>query len=139
MEVENYKNYRTNYKSLLIIEKFLVEKSFSWLKLEIVGEYLLGKGKLVVADKVYRITISYSHINYFEHGTFDLIQINGIEYNRKIHVYSDVSLCLYHPKTDVVATQIIPLSKMIPWISEWIVNYEKFKKYGVWLGKEIEH
>jgi hypothetical protein len=28
---------------------------------------------------------------------------------------------------------------MIPWITEWIVFYEQWKKYGVWFGAEIKH
>jgi len=37
------------------------------------------------------------------------------------------------------AFRTIALFNMIPWISEWIVFYEQWKKYGVWLGREIKH
>lgn len=43
-------------------------------------------------------------------------------------------------KDELVALfQKIPLFRMIPWITEWIIFYEQWKKYGIWLGKEIKH
>ena len=50
-----------------------------------------------------------------------------------------MSLCLYHPIIDKPYLQCIPLYKMIPWITEWIIFYIQWKKYGVWLGREIKH
>ena len=68
---------------------------------------------------------------------------SGGQYPRKgvsiSGICKDLSLCLYHPIIDKPTFRIIPLFQMIPWISEWIVFYEQWKKYGVWLGKEIKH
>lgn len=54
-------------------------------------------------------------------------------------MYGDLSLCLYHPIIDKKPSETIALFTMIPWISEWCIHYEEWKKYKVWLGKEISH
>lgn len=131
-------NYRKNYYSSIIVEKYLVEKHFDWLKIEIKGKALFGTGILKIANKNYSIELIYSP---FLPNRFDRIYIKdkSITYNESIHLYYDLSLCLYHPVIDKPLFKIIPLYQMIPWISEWCVFYEEWKKYGVWLGKEIKH
>ena len=137
-------NIRSSHKkqwySFLLIEKFLVEKHFGWLELSINidNKSLIGKGKLKVEDKNYNIILIYSPYNQYR---YDRIYINDskIEFNNSIHLYGDKTLCLYHPIFDKPILNTIPLYKMIPWISEWIVFYEQWKKYGVWLGDEIKH
>lgn len=131
---------RKNWYVFLIIQKAFVEQYFKWLKMEIKSEIksLYGSGNLIVNGKNYRIEMYYSP---FYDIRFDRIYIidKSIQYNRKIHLYSDMSLCLYHPVIDKPIMQIVPLFKMIPWITEWIVFYNQWKKYGVWLNKEIKH
>jgi hypothetical protein len=99
---------------------------------------LLGRGTLTVNNTEYQVVLRYSP---FLDYRFDRIYIlnQSIEYNNKIHVYRDLSLCLYHPVIDKPYNKIIPLVKMIPWISEWCIHYEEWKKYKVWMGKEILH
>ncbi len=127
---------RKNWYLFLSLEKFLVEKYFSWLNLtiDIENQRLFGKGNL----NGYKIELYYSP--FFE-GRYDRIYIRNknINYNDKIHLYGDKSLCLYHPIVDKPLLKSIPLFQMIPWISEWIICYEQYKKYNVWLCKEIKH
>lgn len=126
--------------NFLSVEKFLVEQHFDWLNLTIdkSSRSLIGKGILNIGGKTYRVLISFSP---FYRHRFDRIYIDdtSIVYNRDIHLYADCSLCLYHPIIDQALLQKIPLFRMIPWITEWIVFYEQWKKYGIWLGKEIKH
>lgn len=133
-------NQKKNWYSFLLIEKLLVEKHFNWIDLKINNENksLIGKGFLNVEGKKYEILLSYSPYNQYR---YDRIFINDsrIEFNNNIHLYNDKSLCLYHPIFDRPILNSIPLYKMIPWITEWIIFYEQWKKYGVWLGDEIKH
>lgn len=131
---------RKNWYLFLILEKYFVEKYFDWIKLEIdiKNKSLIGKGILNIGSKKYKILLSYSPFYLYR---YDRIYIDDstIKYNNKIHLYRDLSLCLYHPIIDKPVLKTIPLYKMIPWVSEWIVFYEQWKKYGVWLGREIKH
>jgi hypothetical protein len=61
-----------------------------------------------------------------------------ISYNPKTHMYFDDTLCLYYPK-DLPASKITPLATMLPWLSEWLVKYEFWQKYKVWIGEEAPH
>ncbi|MGQ3015003.1 MAG: hypothetical protein ACT6QS_14935 [Flavobacteriales bacterium] len=134
------KNHQKDWYIFLSIQKLLVEEHFDWVKFHIntQDKLLIGKGVLNSGNKKYEIFILYSP---FYNNRYDRIYINdkSIKYNKAIHLYSDLSLCLYHPTIDQPLFGKIPLFKMLPWISEWIVFYEQWKKYGVWLGKEIKH
>lgn len=134
------KEQRENWFLFLSIEKYLVEKHFSWINLKIDSKLkaLYGKGVLNIGNRKYEILLSYSPFYNFR---YDRIYINKpvIKYDDKIHLYRDLSLCLYHPVIDKSKLQTIPLYRMIPWISEWIIFYKQWQKYGVWLGQEIKH
>lgn len=131
---------KINWHFFLSCQKLLVEQNFDWLKLilDSKNKRLIGSGEVKVDQKKISVILSYSPFNLFR---YDQIYITDqdIEYHRDIHLYPDNSLCLYHPKIDQPLIQRIPLVKMIPWITEWIVFYEQWKKYGVWLGREIKH
>jgi len=132
---------KKDYYKYLCLEKYLVESHFSWLKLVLTGCMLNGEGNLEVGVRRYRVSVLYSPFFHDRIGRFDIIKIEdkSIRYDKKIHLYRDMSLCLYHPVVDKPPLNIIPLVRMIPWITEWCVHYEDWKKYGVWLGKEILH
>ncbi|HTN21947.1 MAG TPA: hypothetical protein VL125_15810 [Pelobium sp.] len=136
----NRKHHQKEWDVFLNVQKFIIEMYFDWLKLSINSKtkILIGRGVLNIGGKNHSILLSYSP---FYPNRYDRIYIDdkSIKYSDEIHLYRDMSLCLYHPKIDKPALQIIPLFKMIPWISEWIVFYVQWKKYGVWLGKEIKH
>ncbi|MEN2436278.1 hypothetical protein AAH994_12760 [Weeksellaceae bacterium A-14] len=125
----------------LLVQKALVEKYFDWLDvwIDTNEKSLKGVGKLKIGDKSYSIRLSFSPFFPFRYDRI-FIEDKSIKYSNDIHLYgNDLSLCLYHPVIDQPLLRKIPLFKMIPWISEWIIFYEQWKKYGVWLGKEIKH
>jgi len=132
-------NARRNSYAYLLIEKTLIESKYDWLKCEIKGNVLIGHGYLYAksSGKKYKIHIKYS---YHYPGRFDRVWITDpiIRYHRNTHMYRDDSLCLYYPK-DLPATRILPLATMLPWISEWLVKYEFWGKYKVWIGEEAPH
>jgi len=132
--------HKKHWLSLLLIEKILIEKYFPWLNLIInyKSKSLVGKGTLIINNKRFNIVVSYSPYNV---GRYDRIYIqdSNIKFNNNIHLYADKSLCLYHPIFDKPLFGYIPFIKMIPWITEWIVFYQQWKKYGVWFGDEIKH
>lgn len=141
LEANIKRENQKNWLPFLIVQKALVEKYFDWLDLsiDIQNKSLKGKGIINIGDKSYLIKLAFSP---FFHLRYDKIFIEdkSIKYNDNIHLYAnDLSLCLYHPIVDQPILNKIPLFKMVPWISEWIVFYEQWKKYGVWLGKEIKH
>lgn len=138
---ENIRNdHQKNWHIFLTLQKKLVESNFEWLNLKLnsKSKSLYGSGKLNINDRNYSIILMYSPFNSYR---YDRIYVNdkSIKYHKDVHLYLDLSLCLYHPTIDQPLVQKIPLVKMIPWISEWVVFYEQWKKYGVWLGKEIKH
>lgn len=141
LEVDKINQYKKNYYLNLTIEKYLVESHFKWLKFELKGKVLCGKGNLIIGAKKYKVELYYSPFFYENTRRFDKIYIKDkrITYDDDIHVYKDLSLCLYHPIIDKPRLGQIPLIKIIPRITEWCIHYEEFLKYGVWLGKEIKH
>jgi hypothetical protein len=124
------------YSSFLFVQKALAIQHFNWLKFTTVNKSIKGTGVLTISGHRFELEVNYSP--YFDQR-FDRIYVKGITYHAKIHVYSDLSLCLYHPLQDMPILRTIPLVEMIPWITEWCIHYLEFKKYGVWLGKEIAH
>jgi len=129
---------RKNYQEFLFVQKVLVEMYFPWLDVHIQGKILTAKGILRLLDFSYKVDIKYSP--FFDYR-FDRIYLKdaGILFNSKIHVYYDLSLCLYHPLIDMPLLKTIPLTDMVSWISEWCIHYQEWKKYKVWLGREIQH
>lgn len=140
LEANRISEIKKNWYVFLNIEKSLVEKHFEWLDLRILAnkKTLFGKGTLNFEKEIYEIEIYYSPFYNFRYDRV-YIKTKSIKYNDDIHLYGDLSLCLYHPVIDKPLLRGIPLYKMIPWIIEWIILYEEYKKYGVWLGKEIKH
>lgn len=130
----------THWISFLETHRYLAEKKFGWLNWHLNRKHWLleGSGKIIIDKQTYTIKIWYSP---FFPNRYDRIFITSpfIEYNDKIHFYRDLSLCLYHPVFDVPQGQIVPLYRIIPWISEWIINYKKWQKYGIWFSNEIAH
>jgi len=138
MENKLAEDYKRNSSYLLYMEKQLVEHFFSWLNLIQIKDAIIGEGVIYVGGEDFKIRLMYSPFFPFR---FDRIYIENrnIKYNSAIHVYKDLSLCLYHPRLDKPLLKIVPLVKMIPWITEWCVHYSEWKKYKVWLGREIKH
>lgn len=129
---------KENLSIVLMVEKYFVEDSYDWLKLVIKDKFLLGYGTLKVQECEFEIILKYSPI--MEHRPERIyVQNPKLPYCNAIHIYNDKSLCLYHPIIDNPKRGIISLKKIIPWISEWCIHFLEWKKYGVWIGKEIAH
>src|SRR5690606_34959282 len=126
MEANIKKEHQKNWNSFLSLEKYLVESHFDWIELLLnkKDKSLIGKGHLLVNNTKVEILLSYSPFHSYR---YDRIYINdsSIEYNDEIHLYRDLSLCLYHPVIDKQYLKTIPLFRMIPWISEWIIFYQQ--------------
>ena len=141
LEIYRLNEYNKNCYLNLFVEKGISEKYFKWLNFKIQGNYLYGNGNLKIGSKEYKINISYSPLYYNKTGRFDKIYIKDkrIVFKDDIHVYGDLSLCLYHPIIDKPALGHIPLFKIIPRITEWCIHFEEYLKYDIWLGKEIKY
>ena len=131
---------RLHWISFLETHRFLTEKKFHWVEWQLnkKSRWLEGKGKLTFQKQTYKFKLLYSP---FFPARYDRIYITSpsIGYNNEIHMYGDLALCLYHPVFDVPNGQIMPLHRIVPWISEWIINYKKWQKYGIWFSDEIAH
>lgn len=140
MEESIKKDHQKNWYTFLLVEKTITESNFEWIRLKIDErkKSLVGTGSLALGNNIYKVSLSYSP---FYRYRYDRIYVNdkSIKFNHNIHLYSDLSLCLYHPILDKPFLKTITLYRMIPWISEWIIFYQQWKKYGIWLGKEIKH
>lgn len=55
------------------------------------------------------------------------------------HIYSNGSLCLYYPGDQKWTDRTSIADCTIPWIYEWIVNYELYKLTGVWETDFVPH
>ena len=137
MEGKAIQKARELYFIHLESELNFICKNYTWINLKRKGKILFGEGCIDVNGVKYCVKISYSP---FYKGRMDRIYISNhkIEYHDDIHVYGDSTLCLYYPY-DKPLNGIIPLHKMIPWITEWCHFYEEWKKYGVWLAPEVKH
>lgn len=138
MEAQQLNILKQNIHECLSVQKYWVEQHFDWIKIKISNKKLLGEGTLVVDRQKFKVLMLYSP----EYGVkMDKIWIlnQNIEFNDDIHVYSDLTLCLYHPIFDKRAFTFIPLWKILSWVSEWCHQYIQWKKYGVWMGKEVSH
>lgn len=139
LEENKIRALKENIITGLYLEKLLVEDNFDWLNCGIDGKKLVASG--VVRPKgckdQYKILV---HFSPFLKNRPDRIWVMqpDIPYNRKIHMYGDRSLCLYYPG-DIPPTRVLHLVDMIPWTSEWLIKYEFWKKYSVWLGEEVKH
>lgn len=53
------------------------------------------------------------------------------------HSYSGKRLCLYFPGSGEWRGDLILVKTIVPWISEWLVNYEIWLATGSWCGGGI--
>ena len=138
LEKSRYEVIVENLDCVLLMEKYLVEDSFDWIRIDAKKDVLIGTGELKINGLNFEISLEYSPLWKLR---FEKIFIKNpdIPFIEDIHIYSDKSLCLYHPIIDNPTGRVISLKTMIPWISEWCVHFLEWKKYGVWLGSEIMH
>lgn len=129
------KNYIAPY-----IQKEYVDKNFPWLQTVVKDGKLLGKGKIKPkgCKKKYEILVSYDINDTGRKERVFILNDSKIKFGTTPHLYPGNSLCLYYPK-DLPQHLELNFVDIIPWISEWLVMYELWKKYGIWLANEIKH
>lgn len=139
LEIAKIERARKSSNSFLYIEKMLVEEKFDWLKCYIENNTLYAQGFLTPlgCKKRYKIQLAYS---YFFPFRFDKIWVvePEIPFHTDIHMYNNKCLCLYYPG-DLPLNRLTPLSSMVPWISEWLIKYEVWQSYKVWIGEAVKH
>ena len=129
---------RQFYHGFLLATKLQCEQRFEWVKFKITGRALLGAGKLVENGFEYHFKINYSP---FWSSRFDMITVESNDLNKcaDTHFNADGSLCLYHPRHDLKDRPFMPLVEIIPWLSEWVFYYDKYREYKLWVGPEYPH
>ena len=55
------------------------------------------------------------------------------------HRYPDNSLCLYFPPERSWHANSMIAKTIVPWICEWLYNYEVWLEYGEWYADEVKH
>jgi hypothetical protein len=53
------------------------------------------------------------------------------------HTYSGERLCLYYPGVGEWRSNLLLARTIVPWISEWLINYEIWLATGTWCGGGI--
>lgn len=80
------------------------------------------------------------HIEYRAGGSPQVFITNvDIPNDADCHVYSNGSLCLYYPGDQKWTDRTSIAQHTIPWVYEWIVNYELYKLTGVWEADYVPH
>lgn len=132
---ERAQKYWTGFLSKTVIE---CERKFKWLNFTLKGNYLEGKGSLIVNNIDYQFTIIWSP---FLDGRFERVTVETKNLIKSFdtHFNADGSLCLYHPFLDLKGRPYIELVDIIPWISEWVYCYDKYLQYKVWVAPEHPH
>lgn len=59
------------------------------------------------------------------------------EGKRLPHSYSGKRLCLYFPGSGEWRGDLLLVKTIVPWISEWLINYEIWLAIGTWCGGGI--
>ncbi len=55
------------------------------------------------------------------------------------HVYSDKSICLYHPNNFKWSATKLIAKEIVHWTIAWIYFYEYWLQTGKWIGPEAAH
>jgi hypothetical protein len=121
------------------IQQKLIEDNFDWIKSFVKDGKLIGGGKIKPkgCKNTYDVIFVYDPN---KKGRKENIYIKSekIKFGLVPHLYNDNSLCLYHPN-DLSPYMQFNFVDTIPWISKWLVTYELWLKYGIWLDKEFKH
>ncbi|WP_129539354.1 hypothetical protein [Flavobacterium sp. 140616W15] len=114
------------------------EREFKWLRFELKGKSIEGKGSLELNNRKYDFTIFCSP---FLPGRFERIRVEtkNLKKSFDTHFNADGTLCLYHPIKDLNGKPYMELIDVIPWISEWVYYYDKYLEHKVWIGPEHPH
>ncbi|PRX57529.1 nucleotidyltransferase [Flagellimonas meridianipacifica] len=140
LETRKHNLYPSKNYIAVHIQKEMIDKHFPWLKTFVSDGVLYGKGKVRPSGckKEYEIGIKYDPNIIGRKERVFILNDSTIKFGKTPHLYPGNSLCLYYPR-DLPLYLDMNFVDVIPWISEWLVSYELWKKYGVWLAKEVKH
>lgn len=142
LEINRYAAIGRNLSSILNIEKAIVEINHSWLNCIKSDNKLLCKGFIqpIGCCRKYEILVEYSPIDYCLGKRIEKIWVvnPNIKWNSEIHMYKNDTLCLYYPP-DLSLAIPLSLNTLLPWVAEWLVKYEFWERYKVWIGVEVQH
>lgn len=121
------------------IQQKLIEDNFDWIKSFVKDGKLIGGGKIKPkgCKNNYEIVFEYDPNKKGRKENIFVID-KAIKFRKVPHLYNNHSLCLYHP-SDLSPYMQFNYVDTIPWISKWLVTYELWLKYGIWLDKEVKH
>lgn len=125
------------YIARYIRERTAIKEEYDFLDCSITSYGLICQGTFSIPEltRDYEVKIKLDLPKYPK-----VFVINPkIEFNPKIHMYRDGSLCLHYPKDNSFKTTNMIFDTIIPWTSEWLIFYELYKLKGKWLGKYVRH
>lgn len=135
----------------LLLEKQQIRVYFPYLRCQIKGNVLEGKGRVRPTQDCDEYTV------YFRFSPPNQPEVYilepQIEYFEDIHLYPadhpPYPLCLYYPedhlernKSALKARWLWPAklpfgTTIVPWISEWIICYEIWLRTGKWVAPQV--
>lgn len=123
--------------SVNMMQKHFIKFQYPSVKCQIIGSKLICKMIIKPNDlcNSYKIRIEY----YPGLPPDVFIESPNVDYHNDIHMFKDKSLCLYFPPDMKWNVNTKIASYTIPWIAEWVVNYELWKLSERWEAKEVRH
>lgn len=119
----------------LLIQKKLVEQHYTFLSCSIKKEVLTCTGYLQPPGCKDRYKVKVEYVTGNE-PKCTIVQPK-IDPCKEIHMYNDNSVCLHYAPDMFWDEKINFYQYTIPWLSEWIVFYERYlENGGVWEGRE---
>lgn len=121
----------------IALEKYLLEKHFSFIKVRLSSNVLECTGQCQPSQHSPVYTYK---VRYMPGKPPKVFVISPkIDYDVDAHMYSDGSLCLYYPKDYSWTTSCNLYNTIIPWTHEWFVFYELYQLTGEWKHPFVEH
>ncbi len=121
---------------MLLHQKKLMERHFTFLKCRMEGNVLVCKGLISSPDYKhdYKVEIRCVH---GKEPYVKIVEPVSILPTVHIHMYEDHSLCLHYPPDMKWHARVAIYEYTIPWIIEWTLYYELYLvNGGKWEGPE---
>ncbi len=130
-------NTAPNKGKRIAIEKYLLEKHFSFIKAKLNGQVLECNGRCQPSEHspVYTYKVTYTP----DRPPKVTVVSPKIAYDENMHMYSDGSLCLYYPKDYSWTSTSHLYDTIIPWTHEWFIFYELYLLTGEWKHPFVDH
>jgi hypothetical protein len=125
-------------KVILMVQAFNLKKVFPESRYLIRRNCLSWEGDLTPStlSKTYAVQLIYK-LNKSPDIQVTKPKLVAPEGRRLAHTYSGKRLCLYYPGVGEWRGDLLLAKTIIPWISEWLINYEIWLGTGKWCGGGI--